>query len=126
MFAGIMGGWGASLHHTLFAHHKSRSPRFCGARYQFNLKRELVDMRYNVIYNAGHSYGGEGGRHNVVNNYYKRGASNFCNPSQPNPSETDNEFYEKYAKRCADKGAEMLILGATPELRDMALRKKNI
>src|SRR4030065_935376 len=40
------------------------------------------------------------------------------------PSETDNEFYEKYAKRCADKGAEMLILGATPELRDMALRKK--
>lgn len=91
-FGGIMGGWGASLHHTLFAHHKSRSPRFCGARYQFNLQRELVDMRYNVIYNAGHTYGGEGGRHNVLNNYYKRGASDFLNPSQPNPSETDNEF----------------------------------
>ena len=91
-FGGIMGGWGASLHHTLFAHHKSRSPRFCGARYQFNLKRELVDMRNNVIYNAGHSYGGEGGRHNVVNNYYKRGESDFCNPTQPNPSETDKEF----------------------------------
>jgi len=91
-FGGIMGGWGASLHHTLFAHHKSRSPRFCGARYQFNLKRELVDMRNNVIYNAGHTYGGEGGRHNVVNNYYKRGESDICNPSQPNPSETDNEF----------------------------------
>jgi len=91
-FGGIMGGWGASLHHTLFAHHKSRSPRFCGARYQFNLKRELVDMRYNVIYNAGHTYGGEGGRHNVVNNYYKRGETDFCNPSQPNPSETDSEF----------------------------------
>lgn len=91
-FGGIMGGWGASLHHTLFAHHKSRSPRFCGARYQFNLKREVVDMRYNVIYNAGHSYGGEGGHHNVINNYYKRGESDFCNPTQPNPSTTDNEF----------------------------------
>ena len=91
-FGGIMGGWGASLHHTLFAHHKSRSPRFCGARYQFNLERELVDMRYNVIYNAGNSYGGEGGRQNVVNNYYKRGTSNFCNPTQPNPSTTDDEF----------------------------------
>ena len=91
-FGGIMGGWGASLHHTLFAQHKNRSPRFCGARYQFNLKRELVDMRYNVIYNAGQTYGGEGGRHNVVNNYYKRNGSSFCNPSQPNPSETDNEF----------------------------------
>lgn len=91
-FGGIMGGWGASLHHTMFAHHKSRSPRFCGARYQFNLDRELVDMRYNVIYNAGHSYGGEGGHQNLINNYYKRGESDFCNPSQPNPSETDKEF----------------------------------
>ncbi|MDP3682979.1 MAG: T9SS type A sorting domain-containing protein [Ignavibacteria bacterium] len=91
-FGGIMGGWGASLHHTLFAHHKSRSPRFCGARYQFNLKREVVDMRNNVIYNAGYSYGGEGGHHNVINNYYKRGGSYFCNPTQPNPSTTDNEF----------------------------------
>ena len=91
-FGGIMGGWGASLHHTLFAHHKNRSPRFCGARYQFNLQRELVDMRYNVIYNAGKSYGGEGGHYNVVNNYYKRASSNFCNPSKPNPSETDKEF----------------------------------
>ena len=91
-FGGIMGGWGASLHHTLFAHHKSRSPRFCGSRYQFNLKREVVDMRYNIIYDAGHSYGGEGGHHNVINNYYKRGESDFCNPTQPNPSTTDNEF----------------------------------
>ena len=91
-FGGIMGGWGASLHHNLFAHHKNRSPRFCGARYQFNLQRELVDMRYNVIYNAGKTYGGEGGHYNVVNNYYKRGGREFCNPSKPNPSETDKEF----------------------------------
>ena len=91
-YGGIMGGWGASLHHSLFAHHKNRAPRFCGARYQFNLERELVDMRYNVIYNAGKSYGGEGGHYNVVNNYYKRGSSEFCNPYQPDPSETDNQF----------------------------------
>jgi hypothetical protein len=91
-FGGIIGGWGGSLHHTLFAHHKNRSPRFCGARYQFNLERELFDMRYNVIYNAGKTYGGEGGHHNVVNNYYKRLTGEFCNPSQPNPSEDDNEF----------------------------------
>ncbi|MFO7655561.1 MAG: pectate lyase, partial [Bacteroidales bacterium] len=91
-FGGIMGGWGGSLHHNVFAHHKNRSPRFCGARYQFNLQNELVDMRNNVIYNAGKTYGGEGGHYNVVNNYYKRGSSEFLNPSQPNPSETDNEF----------------------------------
>ena len=91
-YGGIIGGWGASFHHNLFAHHKSRAPRFCGARYQFNLEREMVDMRYNVIYNAGKTYGGEGGNHNVVNNYYKRASSSFCNPSQPNPSETDREF----------------------------------
>ena len=91
-YGGIMGGWGASLHHTLFAHHKNRSPRFCGARYQFNLERELMDMRYNVIYNGGKSYGGEGGHYNLVNNYYKKLSGEFCNPSQPNPSETDNEF----------------------------------
>lgn len=91
-YGGIMGGWGASLHHSLFAHHKSRSPRFCGARYQFNLDNELMDMRYNVIYNAGKSYGGEGGHFNVVKNYYKRCDGEFLNPSKPNPSETDNEF----------------------------------
>jgi len=38
------------------------------------------------------------------------------------PSELDMEFYEKYAKKCADKGAAMLLLGATPELRDIALQ----
>lgn len=91
-YGGIIGGWGASLHHNLFAHHKNRAPRFCGARYQFNLQRELVDMCNNVIYNAGKTYGGEGGHYNVVNNYYKRGGREFCNPSKPNPSETDNEF----------------------------------
>lgn len=45
-----------------------------------------------LVYNAGKTYGGEGGHYNVVNNYYKRCRSDFCNPSQPNPSETDNEF----------------------------------
>jgi len=82
-YGGIFGGWGASLHHTLFAHHKNRSPRFCGARYQNNLEREVVDMRYNVIYNAGKSYGGEGGNYNLINNYYKKLSGEFCNPYKP-------------------------------------------
>ena len=82
-YGGIMGGWSASLHHILFAHHKNRSPRFCGARYQNNLVREVVDMRYNVIYNAGKSYGGEGGNYNLINNYYKRLSGEFCNPYKP-------------------------------------------
>ncbi len=82
-FGGIWGGWGASFHHNLFAHHKSRAPRFCGSRYQNNLQREVNDMRYNVIYNAGKTYGGEGGHYNVVNNYYRRCRSDFCNPSAP-------------------------------------------
>jgi pectate lyase len=89
-FGGIISGWGASIHHNLFAHHKSRSPRFSGGRYQDELKKEMVDMRYNVIYNAGQSYGGEGGHHNVINNYYRTGNKQIVNPSAPNPSSSDS------------------------------------
>jgi pectate lyase len=74
-YGGIWGGKGASFHHNLLAHHKSRLPRFCGARYHKEPKREVVDFRNNVIYNwkSNSSYAGEEGRHNVVNNYYRAG-----------------------------------------------------
>ncbi len=74
-YGGIWGGKGASFHHNLLAHHKSRLPRFCGARYHKQSEKEIVDFTNNVIYNwkSNSSYGGEEGNHNVVNNHYRAG-----------------------------------------------------
>ncbi len=74
-YGGIWGGKGASFHHNLLAHHSSRNPRFNGSRTHGDAAREIVDFRNNVIYNWGmnSAYGGEGGNHNVVANYYKFG-----------------------------------------------------
>ena len=75
-YGGIWGGMGASFHHNLFASHTSRNPRFCGARYHPASKEtELVDFRNNVIFNWGFNsaYGGEMGKQNMINNYFKSG-----------------------------------------------------
>lgn len=71
-YGGIWGGRHLSAHHNLFAHCLSRNPRLEGIR---NTKEEFVDYRNNVIYNWGSNniYGGEGGRYNMVANYYKWG-----------------------------------------------------
>jgi len=88
-YGGIWGGAHLSAHHNLFAHCISRNPRFNGAR--LGAKEELVDFQNNVVYNwqSKAIYGGEFGKYNVVNNYFKPGpstkpsaASNFLDPSK--------------------------------------------
>ncbi|MBL3656113.1 pectate lyase family protein [Fulvivirga sediminis] len=91
-YGGIWGGKGASFHHNLLAHHSSRNPRFSGSATTPNTTDEVVDFRNNVIYNWGHNsaYGGEKGKYNMVNNYYKPGPATkksimdrIINPSEP-------------------------------------------
>ncbi|MCR5579476.1 MAG: pectate lyase [Prevotella sp.] len=85
-YGGIWGGKCASFHHNLIAHVQNRAPRLCGARYNWSgydktayensVVAERVDLRNNLIYNWGNgngAYGGMGGYHNIVNNYYKAG-----------------------------------------------------
>jgi len=98
-YGGIWGGKGASFHHNLMAHHKSRLPRFCGARYHKEPAKEIVDFRNNVIYNwkSNSSYAGEEGRHNIVNNYYKAGPATESSKRSRilNPWSPYGQFYVK-------------------------------
>ncbi|MDR3188474.1 MAG: pectate lyase [Prevotellaceae bacterium] len=93
-YGGIWGGKRASFHHNLLAHHDSRNPRFCGARYSNQADKELVDFRNNVIYSwgANSAYAGEGGCYNLVGNYYKPGSgtSNAARIFQPNADDGKN------------------------------------
>ncbi len=90
-YGGIWGGKLASFHHNLICHVNNRSPRFNGARYEWDgyvnnklyseykweneVQAENVDFRNCVVYNCGNGcYGGPGGGQiNMVNNYYKTG-----------------------------------------------------
>ena len=97
-YGGIWGGRNLSAHHNLFAHCISRNPRFNGAR--LGAEDEFVDYRNNVIYNWEHNnvYGGEGGRYNVVNNYYKYGPATNKNVRYRivNPSKTEKMPFGKF------------------------------
>ncbi|HEY0067359.1 MAG TPA: pectate lyase [Flavisolibacter sp.] len=99
-YGGIWGGRHLSAHHNLFAHCLSRNPRFGGIRTH---PEEMVDFRNNVIYNWGDNsvYGGEGGRYNLVGNYYKSGPvtkksvqSRIVNPSKTNDIDYGRFFVE--------------------------------
>jgi hypothetical protein len=71
-YGGIMGGKNTTIHHNMFAHHNSRNPRFSGGETDIC---ENTDFRNNVLYNWGNNsiYGGEKGKINIINNYYKYG-----------------------------------------------------
>lgn len=96
-YGGIWGGTGVSFHHNLFAHHTSRNPRFSGSATTPNTEDELVDFTNNVIYNWGDNstYGGEKGKYNMINNYYKAGPATIDSKKDRivNPSEPYGEFY---------------------------------
>jgi hypothetical protein len=98
-FGGIWGGRQTSAHHNLFAHCVTRTPRFDGAR---NAPSEAVDFRNNVVYNwvTNNTYAGEGGRYNIVNNYYRPGPSTqknvrarLLNPYNNPPKLDYGKFY---------------------------------
>ena len=96
-YGGIWGGKLASFHHNMICHVANRSPRFCGARYDWEgftsnkqyaqyrwenaVQSEIVDMRNCVVYNCGNGcYGGPGGGYvNMVNNYFKSGPAGTTN-----------------------------------------------
>lgn len=95
-YGGIWGGKHLTAHHNLFAHCVSRNPRFNGAR--LGATEELVDYRNNVIYNWGGNnvYGGEGGRYNIINNYYRYGPSTSKNVRNRivNPTKQERPFID--------------------------------
>ncbi len=114
-YGGIWGGKLASFHHNLICHVNNRSPRFNGARYDWNgytgnklyseykwanaVQAENVDFRNCVIYNANGCYGGPGGGQvNMVGNYYKNGpAASIDRLTTASYGDNDNsENYPKY------------------------------
>ena len=94
-YGGIWGGKGATFHHNLIAHNASRNPRFHGSRYHHEPDSEIVDFRNNVIYNWGFNsaYGGEGGQHNLIGNYYKSGPGSIHKNRIVEPWDSTSSWY---------------------------------
>jgi len=97
-YGGIWGGKHTTAHHNLFAHCVSRNPRFNGAR--LGADDELVDFSNNVIYNWEHNsvYGGEGGKYNMTNNYYRPGPSTSIKVQERivNPTKNDQRYFGQF------------------------------
>ncbi len=129
-YGGIWGGKGASFHHNFIAHAQNRTPRFNGARYNWQgydktkyantIQAELVDFRNCVMYNWGNGngcYGGPGGGYvNMINNYYKAGpgTSNKTRVTQISFSDSSNggsNPFPNYASRYYIKGNYVTAAG---------------
>jgi len=93
-YGGIWGGTNTTFHHNLLAHHSSRNPRFAGNE---TPACNNLDFRNNVIYNWGFNsaYGGEEGKINIVNNYYKAGPATKSSVRNRivETSDTDGRWY---------------------------------
>ena len=111
-YGGIWGGKNASFHHNLLSCHDSRNPRIDHPQIYgdyVETHRGNVDYRCNAVYNWGsnHTYGGEDGWFNIVNNYYK-----------PGPASSDRKYfvdaYGSYVKdgvTYADSYPELYLSG---------------
>ena len=92
-YGGIWGGRNVTFHHNLFAHNKSRNPRFDHPSIYFGSElltgRGTVDFHNNVVYNWNMKaiYGGEEGWFNVRENYFRPG---------PATRHIDGEWLEFY------------------------------
>ncbi|RNI28469.1 pectate lyase [Rufibacter immobilis] len=123
-YGGIWGGQGASFHHNLIASNNSRNPRFSGSKSVPNKPDELVDFTNNVIYNWGHNsmYGGEKGRYNVVNNYFKSGPATLESKRNRivNPSAPYGKFYVQgnYVEGFAAVSKDNWAGGVQPDHQD--------
>lgn len=94
-YGGIWGGEDVSFHHNLIASNHSRNPRFSGSKTTENLEGEFVDFRNNVIYNWEDNsiYGGENGRYNIINNYFKPGPATEDRERIVEPYNPNGKFY---------------------------------
>lgn len=94
-YGGIWGGENVTFHHNLIASNHSRNPRFSGSKTTKNLEGEFVDFRNNVIYNWEDNsiYGGENGRYNIINNYFKPGPATEDEERIVEPYDPYGKFY---------------------------------
>ncbi len=95
-YGGIWGGRNVSFHHNLFAHNKSRNPRFDHPRLYHGTElltgRGTVDFKNNVVYNWNIKavYGGEEGWFNIEDNWFRPG---------PATKKLDGEWLDFYVSK---------------------------